>query len=427
MGDVLEAEHTRLLSRVAVKLLKEKWARDPGLCDRLRLEAQALASLRHPHVVAVHDHAIAPDGRPFVVMELLHGRTLQDEIRRRGALPLPEALHWMDQILDGLRAIHAAGLVHRDLKPENVFLAEERGRTVVKLLDLGVVKVVAEPHANRVDRRAAPAGPAPLACPTAEGFAIGTPRFMSPEQALGQPCTVRADIYAAGLILHTMLAGRGPFEKHRTLVAVLAAHVGEPPEPVGAVAPQPVPTAIEGAILRALAKRPADRFGSVDEFAAALLESKGGTAPMPRSPAQGGTWKLPALARGAQPASPAAPRGAPGGGTAPLLGGPASVAPAATEKIVTGRPAPRFGLPDAAPLGPIAAKVAGAAAAAPEKASRDAEVAGAPGGRSLPRAPARGRGRRLLPLFRDPRLVAIAVLLGSLVAAVAWSAWRRFG
>lgn len=211
MGQVFEAEHTGLRRRVAVKLLSPLLAGDPVFVDRLRLEAQALATVRHHNVVAVTDHATTPSGVPFLVMELLQGRTLHDLLRERRALPFPEALQIFDQLLGGLGAIHAAGLVHRDLKPANVFLCREGERTTVKVLDFGIVKVARHDLAGPI---------APARLLTQQGHAIGTPNFMAPEQVLGQGCDARTDIYAAGVLLYLLLSGRAPFQHHRTEVTV---------------------------------------------------------------------------------------------------------------------------------------------------------------------------------------------------------------
>jgi serine/threonine protein kinase len=295
MGQVFEAEHTGLRRRVAVKLLSPLLAGDPVFVDRLRLEAQALATVRHPNVVAVNDHATTPAGVPFLAMELLQGRTLHDLLRERRALPFPEALQIFDQLLGGLGAIHAAGLVHRDLKPANVFLCREGGRTTVKVLDFGIVKVARHDLAGPI---------APARLLTQQGHAIGTPNFMAPEQVLGQGCDARTDIYAAGVLLYLLLSGRAPFQHHRTEVGLLAAQVTECPPALSSVAAGPFPPGLEAAIARALAKDPADRFASVEEFGRALSEPHDDARRRLRALANvtekmpGGTWNA---ARGTAP------------------------------------------------------------------------------------------------------------------------------
>lgn len=261
MGEVLEAEHVTLKRRVVVKLLLPEFATDAGMADRLRLEAQAAAALGgHPNIVEVLDFGKTPAGRPYLVMERLVGRTLRQELKARGPLPVAEAIALARQLLCGLGAAHQAGLVHRDIKPDNLFLCArgEGGERRLKILDFGIVKV------------AAGRGPAPLALPTAEGMAIGTPRFLAPEQAQGRPVDSRADLYAAGCVLFWMLTGRDPFQHRIGLFPLLHAHVNEPARPPSAVARQPISGALDRVVLRALAKKPEDRFCNAEAMSAAL-------------------------------------------------------------------------------------------------------------------------------------------------------------
>ena len=160
MGLVVGAEHRALGKHVVVKLLRRESAHDEHLADRLRVEAQALARLRHENLVEVHDLGRTPAGRPYYVMERLHGRTLSEEIAARGALPPLEAVDIARQALSGLMAAHHAGLVHRDIKPANIFLCEPSrpgGRRAVKVLDFGVAKVLPEAGAD-ARRRGEPGG-----------------------------------------------------------------------------------------------------------------------------------------------------------------------------------------------------------------------------------------------------------------------------
>jgi len=265
MGEVLLAEHVTLKRCVVVKLLLPAFAADVGMADRLRLEAQAAATLGgHPNIVEVHDFGRTPAGRPYLVMERLVGRTLRQELRARGPLPVSEAVGLVRQLLCGLGAAHRAGLIHRDIKPDNLFLCE-RGQSVdgegeprLKILDFGIVKV----SAGR--------GPAPLALPTSEGMAIGTPRFLAPEQAQGRPVDARADLYAVGCVLFWLLTGRDPFQHHLGLFPLLHAHVNELPKPPSALAHQPISAALDRLVLCALAKKPKDRFSSAEAMTAAL-------------------------------------------------------------------------------------------------------------------------------------------------------------
>lgn len=264
MGEVVEAEHRALGKSVVVKLLQRDLARRPDLVDRMRLEGQALARLTHENLVAVLDLQVTLEGRPFLVMERLHGRTLREELHARCAIPAAEAIDLARQALSGLGAAHEAGIVHRDVTLANLFLCNPRpgaaGR-VVKLLDFGLAKVVS---------RAGGRAPQPLQASTEEGVSMGTPRFFSPEQAAGERVDARADLYAMGIVLYTMVTGRGPFADLVTLDDLLAAHLTLSPARPSFHAPWPLPPGLDEAIARAMEKRPQDRFASATEFASAL-------------------------------------------------------------------------------------------------------------------------------------------------------------
>jgi serine/threonine-protein kinase len=269
MGEVIEAEHAALGKRVVVKLLHAQFADRVDLVDRMRVEAQALARLAHPNLVVVNDFGQTREGRTYLVMERLWGRTLRDELRGRGALPPLEAIEYVRQALAGLAAAHDAGVVHRDVKLDNIFLCDAAAgsgdaaaRRVIKLLDFGIAKVIGG------DQRA----PAPLAYPTEEGIAVGTPRFFSPEQARGQRVDGRTDVYATGIVLYTLLAGRGPFDHISALFELTRAHAMEKPAPPSEYARQRIAPSLERAIMRALEKKPEDRFPSAAVFSAELAK-----------------------------------------------------------------------------------------------------------------------------------------------------------
>ncbi len=273
-GLVVEAEQLTLRRPVVIKLLHRAHADRADVVDRLRLEAQAVAALAPltPHVVSVLELGRTPDGRPFIVMERLEGGSLRDLL---DALPPSEAVAIAAQVLEGLAVAHEAGIVHRDVKPENVFLCRGKdGQTLVKLIDFGLAKLVHE--ATNASPRGA--GPAPLAKPTDEGVLLGTPRYFSPEQARGLPATSASDVYSAGVVLYAMLAGRDPFPKARNVYHLVRAHLLEDPAPPSRVSaesglpvPLPIPPALDAAVLRAMAKRPEDRFPSARAFRDALL------------------------------------------------------------------------------------------------------------------------------------------------------------
>ncbi len=279
MGVVYEAEHRLLRYRVVVKVLRAERATDPSMSDRLRLEAQAAASLRHnPHVVQVSDLGCLPDGTPYLVMEKLEGRDLRAEVADRGPLPIAEAVALARQVLAGLAAAHAIGIVHRDIKPANLFLCRSEGAMgVLKILDFGIAKVLETADRDRA--------PSPLTKPTQEGLALGTPHYLSPEQAQGRPVDGRSDIYAVGAVLYWLLAGRAPFQHRRGGFAVMGAHVTEQPAPPSAFATQAIPAALDAAILKALAKAPGERFETAEAFSlelARIVER----APRPTAPTQ---------------------------------------------------------------------------------------------------------------------------------------------
>jgi len=265
MGEVVEAMHVALGKRVVVKLLHAHLSSSPHLVDRLRLEAQVLARLAHPNIVAVSDLGRTLGGRPYLVMDRLVGRTLRDVQKERGAVTPTEAVDWVRQGLAGLSCAHEAGLVHRDIKLDNIFLCDPEpqadGRGRIKLLDFGITKVL--------EASASLGGPAPVALPTAEGMLVGTPRFASPEQCYGKPVDARSDVYSMGLVLYALLAGRGAFQHIRGALEVLRAQVALVPEPPSAHAPH-VHRELDAVVMKAIEKRADDRFQTAAVFRDAL-------------------------------------------------------------------------------------------------------------------------------------------------------------
>jgi len=253
MGSVYEGVQIDLARPVALKIL------DPMLDPRrLRDEALAAASLVHPAIVRVTDfHAADGDDPPFLVMELLRGRSLAAWLRERGPLPLPVAVRVALQMLSALGAAHEARILHRDVKPGNVFLLDplDPEAPTIKLLDFGLAKMLADEH-----RRA-----------TTTGAVLGTLGYMAPEQVRGDPVGPPADLYATGVCLYEMACGGRPFDD---LVAVLE---GSPPDPTPRVGP-----AVARVILTAVAKEPARRYASASEMSAALREATATPPPAPR-------------------------------------------------------------------------------------------------------------------------------------------------
>lgn len=264
MGQVWLAEHVALSVQVVVKILDPAHIDRKDLGDRMRLEAQALGRVRHPNVVSVIDGGRSEAGFPFLVMELLVGRTLHAELSERRTLPVPEALGLARQVLMGLAAVHAAGIVHRDVKLSNLFLcdlppgAAPGTERQLKLIDFGIVKLVG----NTAELR-------PLAFPTTEGAVLGTPSALSPEQARGKHVDHRTDLYAVGLLLHQALAGAHPFAG-LSGARLIRAYTKQDPELLSRVATQEIPPALDAIVQKALRRDPTERFQSAEELIRAI-------------------------------------------------------------------------------------------------------------------------------------------------------------
>ncbi len=252
MGMVFAVTHNKLNKKFALKMLKRDLARDPETRARFLQEAQAAGQIQHPNVVEITDFAALPDGSAYMVMEYLDGQALSRMIKLGGAIPALRAVTIVRDIARALQAAHDTSVVHRDLKPDNVFVLTVGGRELAKILDFGVAKV---------------AGSAKL---TRTGMVFGTPHYMSPEQASGGVIDARTDIYALGIIMYEMFTGHVPFEAD-TYMGVLTKHMFEAPIPPSQL-PGPARElgALEDVTLRALAKRPEDRYASMNELIADL-------------------------------------------------------------------------------------------------------------------------------------------------------------
>ncbi len=243
--------HDRLLDReVAVKVLSEPYASDPQFVERFRREASAAAGLNHPNIVAVYDRGEA-DGSYYIVMEYLSGPDLKQVIRRRAPLPPVQAIDFAQQILAALGAAHRRDVVHRDVKPQNVLVAEDGH---LKVTDFGIARAGAQTDM------------------TEAGSVIGTAQYLSPEQARGDEVTAASDCYAVGIVLYEMLTGRVPFDGDRP-VAVAMKQISDEPVPPREVEPS-VPPELDAVVLRALAKRPSERYRTADELSRALAEAR---------------------------------------------------------------------------------------------------------------------------------------------------------
>lgn len=260
MGAVYRAEHVKLRKEFAIKVLVPDAASREMALERLRQEAIAASSIDHRNIVRVVNLDETDDGLLYIVMELLEGQSLADRIEE-SVLDAEDAIEIALQICSALQATHARGIVHRDLKPDNIFLTTRDGETVVKILDFGISKVKRDDAENvRV---------------TKTGQLVGTPLYMSPEQAKGETdMDHRVDIYALGVLLYEMVAGEPPFSGSNYFQILWKHGNEEPPKPSSHDHARRIPPALEEAILRALAKDPEDRFDSTADFADELRAAK---------------------------------------------------------------------------------------------------------------------------------------------------------
>ena len=246
MGMVYKAIDVNLDRIVALKLLNSDLAGRPELAERFRAEARMQASFSHPNVAMLYAFLVW-EGSAVMVMEFIEGETFRDMILRRGPVPGERALPMFKQALLGIREAHARGIVHRDIKPANIMLS--RGG-LVKVMDFGIAKALGAAGATRTN------------------IQMGTAWYMSPEQVLNRSVDARSDIYSLGITLYELLTAQVPFNADSEFEIQMAHVQRDPPRP--AVYLPNIPPAIENAILRAMAKNPADRFQSVEDFSAAL-------------------------------------------------------------------------------------------------------------------------------------------------------------
>jgi serine/threonine protein kinase len=255
MGSVYEAQHTVVRRRFAVKFLHHELALRRELLARFQREAEAAGALESENVAAAIDFGIATDGAPYIVLEYLVGESLELLLEREGRLPVERATNIVQQACRGVQAAHAAGIVHRDLKPHNLFVCRrEDGTDLVKVLDFGVAKL------ELLEKGAAA---------TRTGTVLGTPSYMSPEQARGEKSIdVHSDVYALGAILYELLSGKKPHpgDSHNAILHHIATQPALPLAPAAPNLPQALVTVVEGA----LAQEPTARPASADALAAAL-------------------------------------------------------------------------------------------------------------------------------------------------------------
>jgi eukaryotic-like serine/threonine-protein kinase len=262
---IYKAKHTRLARRAAVKVMHRFLVSSANMVRRFQQEAQAVNLIHHPNIVDIFEFGDLSDGRPYCVMEWLEGRDLERELGARGRFAPLDALGILEDLGAALQAAHRAGVIHRDLKSSNVFLVNAGDFVHVKLIDFGIAKLTDASLEHRRADLSSVAG------------RLGTPSYMPPEQILGRPADHRADIYALGVLVFEMLAGRLPFAAHKS-EEVQRLHLKAAPPPLASFAPEAA--AVQPVIERCLRKRADERYDSVDEVLHALRRS---IAP-PRAP-----------------------------------------------------------------------------------------------------------------------------------------------
>jgi eukaryotic-like serine/threonine-protein kinase len=257
MGEVYRARDTRLDRIVAVKVLPEELARDPGALERFEREAKAVAALSHPNILAIHDFGTS-GGAAYAVTELLDGETLRDRLRD-SAVPLRKAIDYAQQIARGLAAAHERGIVHRDVKPENVFLTRDG---LVKILDFGIARQVPLPAGS--------GGAEALSTRdgTEPGLVLGTAGYMSPEQVRGKPVDPRSDLFSLGSVLYEMVTGRRAFQRESPIETMMSILQEDPPSVVRSG--RDLPPELDEVLGHCLEKNPDERFQSARDLAFAL-------------------------------------------------------------------------------------------------------------------------------------------------------------
>ncbi len=251
MGIVYEAFHQKLEQTVAIKMMLPSMLERPSLVARFDREARAAAKIKSRHVARVFDVDVAPNGLPYIVMELLSGQDLAARLAENGPLPVSEAVGHLLEACVAIREAHARGIVHRDLKPANLFLARDGESSSIKVLDFGISKELLTSGENL----------------TQEHAVIGTVLYMSPEQVRAGKVDTRSDIWSLGAVLYELLAGTTPFTGNVTQAAISIAN--DEPTPLDALRGD-VPPRLADVVKRALRKLPSERFPDVESFMQAL-------------------------------------------------------------------------------------------------------------------------------------------------------------
>jgi serine/threonine-protein kinase len=253
MGSVYRGTHVLLNKPVAIKLIRPELVTSHDIVERFFREARAAAKLSHPNIVTVHDLGQTEDGTLYIIMEIVAGQSLKDLIVAEGPWAAARALRFCRGVASALSLAHRNGIVHRDLKPQNIMVFQDsEGNESPKLLDFGIAKTL-EPDSPAL---------------TSTGMVLGTPHYMSSEQAKGMPADQRSDIYALGVILYEMLVGKVPFDD-KSIPSILVKHLTEPPRPPSTLRGG-IPPEVETLVLRCLEKDPEKRFQTADDLGKAL-------------------------------------------------------------------------------------------------------------------------------------------------------------
>jgi serine/threonine-protein kinase len=260
MANVYLAEDEDLGRRVAIKILNDRYSSDEAFTERFRREAKSAAALSHPNIVSIYDRGQA-EGRPYIAMEVIEGKSLKELITGSGPLPISEAVAYAKQILSATRFAHRHGIIHRDIKPHNILLGHEDR---LKVTDFGIARSGASQM-------------------TEVGSIMGTAQYLSPEQARGAPVTAASDLYSVGIVLYELLTGKTPFNGE-TPIEIAMKHVNETPRPPSEHRPD-IPPELDQVVLRALSKDIHERYASAEEFSADLDRVEAGLPVSPETTA----------------------------------------------------------------------------------------------------------------------------------------------